>query len=188
MAEIGIDAPVRFIDARRAGSVLPLVEELLSDQVQFSGWSSLIEAAVENDNNTPLDEIDSINAVSPDKEELQVHEYHGEEVVMKDSIVDDVMNFKGVKGAALTDDMGDIVTSSIESGDVNDFVGFAAGVVKVFEEVSDLGHVQSISLKGADEDNLSVFINDDQALGVQYSNRVSIRALKQQIDDLLQWS
>lgn len=106
---------------------------------------------------------------------------------MKDSIIDDVMNLKGVRGAVLTDDMGEIVTSSIESTEVNDFVGFVAGVVKVFEEVSDLGPVQNIVIKSSKEDNLSVFVGGDQALGVQSSNRVSVRTLKQQIDDLLQW-
>lgn len=106
---------------------------------------------------------------------------------MKDSIIDDVMNFKGVRGAALTDEMGDVITSSIESPEMNDFVGFVAGVVKVFEEVSDLGKVQSVTIRGGQEDNLSVFLNGEQALGIQTANRVSVRALKQQVDDVLQW-
>jgi len=183
LQEMGIDAPVRFIDARRAGSVLPLVEELLRGKTEYSEWSELINQAAQRDSEITFDEVEE----ETDDTHFAIQEYLGEEVVMKDSIIDDVMNFKGVRGAVLTDEMGDIVTSSIETSEVNDFVGFVAGVVKVFEEVSDLGQVQSIILKSNTEDNLSVFLGGEQALGLQSSNRVSVRALKQQVDDLLQW-
>lgn len=183
LQEMGIDAPVRFIDARRAGSVLPLVEELLRDKTEYRDWSELINEAAQRDSDITFDEVEE----ETDDTHFAIQEYLGEEVVMKDSIIDDVMNFKGVRGAVLTDEMGDIVTSSIETSEVNDFVGFVAGVVKVFEEVSDLGQVQSIVLKSNKEDNLSVFLGGEQALGIQSSNRVSVRALKQQVDDLLQW-
>jgi signal recognition particle receptor subunit beta len=183
LQEMGIDAPVRFIDARRAGSVLPLVEELLRDKTEYREWSELINEAAQRDSDITFDEVEE----ETDDTHFAIQEYLGEEVVMKDSIIDDVMNFKGVRGAVLTDEMGDIVTSSIETSEVNDFVGFVAGVVKVFEEVSDLGQVQSIVLKSNKEDNLSVFLGGEQALGIQSSNRVSVRALKQQVDDLLQW-
>ncbi|QEQ98214.1 GTP-binding protein [Neptunomonas concharum] len=183
LQEMGIDAPVRFIDARRAGSVLPLVEELLRGKTEYSEWSELINQAAQRDSEITFDEVEE----ETDDTHFAIQEYLGEEVVMKDSIIDDVMNFKGVRGAVLTDEMGDIVTSSIETSEVNDFVGFVAGVVKVFEEVSDLGQVQSIILKSNTEDNLSVFLGGEQALGIQSSNRVSVRALKQQVDDLLQW-
>lgn len=185
LAEIGIDAPVRFIDGRKASRVLPLVEELLQDKVAFQDWGRLISDAAQQEQETPPDDLQASDTQA--QEHLEIHEYHGEEVVMKDSIIDDVMNFKGVRGAALTDEMGDVITSSIESPEMNDFVGFVAGVVKVFEEVSDLGKVQSVTIRGGQEDNLSVFLNGEQALGIQTANRVSVRALKQQVDDVLQW-
>lgn len=182
LEEMGINARVRFIDARKAASVLPVVEEILQDKVRFNEWAELAKRAIANDAEHEEE------WVPVDASSYEIQDYRGEEVVMKDSIVDDVMNFKGVKGAALTDDMGDVVTSSIESGEVNDFVGFVSGVVKVFEEVSDLGKVQSVSLRSAKEDSITVFLNDsEQVLGIQSSNRVSLRALKQQVDDLLQW-
>lgn len=185
LEEIGIDAPVRFIDGRKASRVLPLVEELLQDKVAFQDWGRLISDAAQQEQETPPDDLQASDTQA--QEHLEIHEYHGEEVVMKDSIIDDVMNFKGVRGAALTDEMGDVITSSIESPEMNDFVGFVAGVVKVFEEVSDLGKVQSVTIRGGQEDNLSVFLNGEQALGIQTANRVSVRALKQQVDDVLQW-
>lgn len=184
LQDIGIDAPVRFIDGRRAESVLPLVQELLNNKTRFDDWPSLVARAKEKDSHLVLDEAE---APADDGQHFAIQDYHGEEVVLKDSIIDDVMNLKGVRGAVLTDEMGDIITSSIEDSEVNDFVGFVAGVVKVFEEVSDLGQVQSIMLKSGKDDNLSVFIGGEQALGIQSSNRVSARVLKQQVDDLLQW-
>ncbi len=175
--ELGINASIRFIDARHGRQVISLVEELLVDKVTFNDWAGLSER---------MDETEDADQVTP-VQQYVIQEYQGEEVIMKDSIVDDVMNVKGVRGAALTDEMGDIVSSSIESGEVNDFVGFVAGIAKVFEEVSDLGAVQSIMIKSSQEDNLSVFLGAENALGVQSSNRVSLRALKQQVEDLLQW-
>jgi signal recognition particle receptor subunit beta len=181
--ELGIDATVRFIDARRGSSVLPVVEELVGDQVSFDGWSELINGALTSEEQMVFQEVE----LEQEEDRFAIQDYLGEEVVMKDAIIDDVMNLKGVRGAVLTDDMGEIITSSIESTEVNDFVGFVSGVVKVLEDVSDLGPVQSIIIKSNTEDNLSVFVGGEQALGVQSSNRVSVRALKQQVDDLLQW-
>jgi signal recognition particle receptor subunit beta len=178
LEELGIDAQIRFIDARYGQQVLSLVEELLSERVTFKDWPSVYAR---------IDEPEIEETPTSSDQQYAIQEYQGEEIIMKDSIVDDVMNVKGVRGAALTDDMGDIVSSSIESGDVNDFVGFVAGIAKVFEEVSDLGAVQSIMIKSSQEDNLSVFLGSENALGVQSSNRVSLRALKQQVEDLLQW-
>ena len=181
--EFGIDAPIEFIDARLGCSVLPLVQRILEERMSFDDWPSLYERAAERDSERIVQETD----VQPQESDFEVDSYQGDTVVVKDSIVDDVMNFQGVRGAALTDEMGEIVTSSIESQEVNDFVGFIAGLVKVFEETSDLGTVQSVVLKSTKEDNLSVFFKGDQTLGVQSSNRVSVRTLKQQVDDVLQW-
>lgn len=178
LEELGINAQIKFIDARYGQQVLSLVEELISERVTFNDWPSVYAR---------IDEPEIEETPTSSDQQYAIQEYQGEEIVMKDSIVDDVMNVKGVRGAALTDDMGDIVSSSIESGDVNDFVGFVAGIAKVFEEVSDLGAVQSIMIKSSQEDNLSVFLGSENALGVQSSNRVSLRALKQQVEDLLQW-
>ncbi len=184
LLEMGFEASGRFIDARKASSVLPLVEELVGDRVTFDGWSELVSQALGSEEEVLFEEVE----LKQDDAHFAIQDYLGEEVVMKDSIIDDVMNLKGVRGAVLTDDMGEIITSSIESTDVNDFVGFVAGVVNVFEEASGLGSVQNICIKSNKEDNLSVFIGGEKALGVQSSNRVSVRTLKQQVDDLLQWS
>jgi hypothetical protein len=156
---------------------------MLADKMSFDGWSQLLEDATIRDENRVLEETD----VQPEEPHYEVDTYQGAEIVVKDSIVDDVMNFQGVRGAALTDSMGEVITSSIESSEMNDFVGFVSGVITVFEEASDLGQVRSVSLKSSTEDNVSVFFKGDQTLGVQTSNRVSIRTLKQQVDDLLQW-
>ncbi|WP_293266904.1 ATP/GTP-binding protein [Neptunomonas sp.] len=184
LQELGIDAAVRFIDARKASSVLPLVKELVGELVSFDSWSDLTNQALSNEKDMVFEEV----VPEQDDAHFAIQEYIGEEVVMKDAIIDDVMNLKGVRGAVLTDDMGEIITSSIESPEVNDFVGFVAGVVKVFEEASGLGSVHNICVKSNTEDNLSIFVGGDKALGVQSSNRVSVRTLKQQVDDLLQWS
>ncbi|HFC53983.1 MAG TPA: hypothetical protein ENJ43_06080, partial [Gammaproteobacteria bacterium] len=51
-----------------------------------------------------------------------------EKVVMKESIVDDVMKIRGVKSAALVSAMGDIIRSTIDDVEFNEFISFFSGI------------------------------------------------------------
>lgn len=110
-----------------------------------------------------------------------------EKVIMKESIVDEVMNIKGVKSAALVSSMGDITTSSIEDVEFNEFISFLSGIAKAFENTSNLGELKSVTLKSSVEDNLTIYLEDEQTLCVVSSGKVSVRMLNQQIDNVLQW-
>ena len=181
--ELGLDADVRFIDARRKTDLIGLLQTFIGDETEATDWQRLhTDAAAQ---------CSEANAEPPANQpaaEPEVSDYHGENIVMKDSIVDDVLNIKGVEGAALATAMGDIITSSLDNTELDDFVGFMAGIVPVFEQVADLGQVQSVVLKSENEDNLSVYVEEEQVLGVVSSNRTSVRILRQQLDDMLQWS
>ncbi len=110
-----------------------------------------------------------------------------EKVVMKESIVDEVMNIKGVKSVALVSSMGDITASSIEEAELNEFISFLSGISKAFEKTSNLGGLKSVTLKSSAEDNLTLYLEDEQTLGVVSGGKISVRMLNQQIDNVLQW-
>ncbi len=110
-----------------------------------------------------------------------------EKVIMKDSIVDEVMKIKGVKSAALVSSMGDITASSIEDAEFNEFISFLSGIAKAFENTANLGELKSMTLKSSVEDNLTIYLEDEQTLCVVSGGKVSVRMLNQQVDNVLQW-
>ncbi|MBU0498623.1 MAG: ATP/GTP-binding protein [Gammaproteobacteria bacterium] len=110
-----------------------------------------------------------------------------EKIVMKEEIVQEVMGLRGVKGAALVSSLGDIVESTVEDGQLMEFISFLAGVAPTFEEAANLGRVTEVILKSPRDDVITLYVEDEQALGVVADNRTSVRILKQQIYDMLQW-
>lgn len=177
VAELGLEAEVHFIDGRRRSDLARMLSPFLAEQIPAERWQPLL---VQDD--LPEERSDAVG------EPVAVAEYLGDNIIMKDSIVDDLLNIKGVQGAVLADAMGDIITSSLDDSVMDDFIGFMAGMVPVLEQASDFGQVRSVVLKSDKSDNLSVFVEEAQVLGVLSANRASVRILHQQIDDLLQWS
>ncbi len=110
-----------------------------------------------------------------------------ERVILKESIIDDVMKIRGVKGAALVSAVGDVMGSTIDDAEFNEFVGFLSGMARAFESTANLGRLRGIALKGNREDNLVLYSEEEQTLCVLSSARVPVRQLNQQIDNLLQW-
>ncbi len=110
-----------------------------------------------------------------------------EKVIMKDSIVDEVMKIKGVKGAVLMDAMGDVIASSFEDAGLMEFIGFFSGIAKAFENAANLGELRSVTLKSSSEDNLTLYLTDEQVLCILSGGRISVRMLNQQIDNVIQW-
>ena len=62
-----------------------------------------------------------------------------------------------------------------------------AGMVPAFQAASAFDNARSILVKSPSGNNLSIFIEDDQVLGVLSAQRTSVRTLKQQVEDILQW-
>lgn len=110
-----------------------------------------------------------------------------EKVVIKDTIVQKAMQIRGVKGITLSTSMGDIVESTITDAQVMEFMGFLAGVVPSVERAANMGRINEVILKGSGEDLVIVYVEDEQSLGIIAENRTSVRILKQQIADMLQW-
>ena len=68
------------------------------------------------------------------------------------------------------------------------FIAFLSGITSSFTETSNIGEVHRIMMRGPNDDNLTVFVEKERSLGVRSEKGISIPALSQQIEDMLQWS
>ncbi|WP_372833820.1 hypothetical protein, partial [Pontibacterium sp.] len=118
---------------------------------------------------------------------VEIDDYHGEQVVIKENVVNGLLNIEGVEGLAATDINGDLITSSLEGSQLENFIALASGIVQDQGENSALGQVNNVVFRDRSENNLSVFVWEGMALGVVSSRKTSTRMIRQQVNDLLQW-
>ena len=98
-----------------------------------------------------------------------------------------LLKIEGVEGLAATDINGDLITSSLEGSQLENFIALASGIVQDQGENSALGQVNNVVFRDRSENNLSVFVWEGMALGVVSSRKTSTRMIRQQVNDLLQW-
>lgn len=178
LKELGKEASVCFIDGRRKSDLLGLVELILEGQSDYSEWATLKRLAEAEQKDM---EFVSNGA------ELEIDEYQGEQVVIKESVVNGLLKIEGVQGLAATDANGDLVTSSLEGSQLENFIALVSGIVQDQGENSSLGQVNNVVFRDRNENNLSVFVWEGMALGVVSSRKTSTRMIRQQVNDLLQW-
>ncbi len=177
LAELEVEAAVCFIDGRRKSDMLGLVELILEGQSEFRDWATLKKLA----------EAEQRGVTFESEEDLEVDEYHGEEVVITESVVNGLHEIEGVLGLAATDSNGDLITSTLEANELENFVALVSGIVQDQGESSSLGQISSVVFRDRNEDNLSVFVWEGMALGVASTRKTSTRMIRQQVNDLLQW-
>lgn len=169
--EMGLFTPVLFIDARDPSSVLTVVEELLDHREKNIDWSALGERL-------------EVNSTMPGAEKK-------DEIAQEDdvSLMDAALNTRGIVGAIHLDDQRNIVSSKIENTHNREILRAMVNLVSALEKKAGfLGHIDDLILCGKDQETLSVFVDDEQALGLCSDRELSINVVKQQAADLLQWS
>ncbi len=114
-------------------------------------------------------------------------DYGQENTQMEESVIDNVLKIRGVKNAILVSNVGEVITSTINNVEFNEFIGFFAGIAEAFENNANLGNLISITLKSNKEDNLTLYKGDEQTLCILSSRKTPVRQLNKQVDDLLQW-
>lgn len=167
LEQLGVSASVLFADARDHEQLLQLLHKALPEVV-----------AAPNMPVTPTSHDAPQSAPAPYQESIK----------MKDTILNDVMKIRGVTGAILANPMGDILNSSNEDPALEEYLGYIAGMIPAFQSASSFDTARSIHLKSQQGENLTVFIEQEQILGVLSAQRASLRSVKQQVEDLLQWS
>lgn len=187
--QLGLQAKIFRLDVREKSHMLHVVTEIINPSPDFSDQdltSINLPEPVEQPPATAPDPIpptskETTTATTPTPKNT-------EKTVMKETIVNDIMKIRNISGVTLTNTMGEQVASNIDDEQLNEFIAFVAGMMPSFEDTADLGTVQSVILRSNTEDNIGVFLEEENALGVVFNKKLSLPNLRQQISDSVQWS
>ncbi|HIO93288.1 MAG TPA: hypothetical protein EYG68_10675 [Leucothrix mucor] len=204
LKELKLDAEVRFVDARDRHEVEQLVHALMGRIVSASAIVSPDDVGVIVDEKIVVEEqgllkeaisesniiedaavIDNVQEEQPD--EAALANSSADVLNLDEKTLGNVATLEGVNGVTLTNSIGELLHSTINDDDINEFIAFLSGITPVLEEASNMGTIHRIMLRGPDDDNLTVFVEQERSLGVSSSKAVSVPALSQKIEDMLQW-
>lgn len=128
-----------------------------------------------------LEKVQKTETTEPKKEAFS------SKILLTEKSMSAVAKINGVTGVSLTNDMGELMDTTVFDDDMNEFIAFLSGITPSIQEAAGLGEIHRIMLRGADDDNLTVFVEDERSLGVTSLQKTSVPALSQQIEDMLQW-
>ena len=132
--------------------------------------------------NSPIDSIETVPQADHSNPATAISG-----VLFSDEVLERVQKLQGVTGVMLSDDMGEILHSSIVDEQITDFSAFLASVTPMIAEALAMGSINRVTLKSTQEDNLNVFLEKDQSLTIASHRRTSVPVLTQQVEDVLQW-
>ncbi len=181
LRSLEIEASVMFVDAREKNDMMTLLEASLQ-LIPQSGFSDISKVKIDN----PVEVTDTLEPLA-EVIDTKTYESH-DKILLTEKSMKQVQKIKGVKGVTLTNSMGELLQSTIDDDQMNEFIAFLSGIAPSFENTANIGEVHRIMLRGPKDDNLTVFVEKDRSLGVRSEKRISIPALSQQIEDMLQWS
>jgi signal recognition particle receptor subunit beta len=171
LKEMGLFTTVLFIDARDPSSVLEVIKELLDHKEKGIDWEAMGERL----------EVNSTMPGAVKQDEVA----QTEDI----SLMDAALNTRGIVGAIHLDDKREVLSSKIENPHNREILKAMVNLVSALEKKAGfLGHIEDLILCGKDQETLSVFVDEEQALGLCSDRELSINVVKQQAADLLQWS
>jgi len=179
LKDLGIQARVVPVDARERTQVVTLLEHLIYPDLH----PEIVEEVI-------AEEADSAEETTASTVEEAIAEnvYAAEETFKLDeNSLEQIAQLKGVSGVSLSNAYGEMLHSTIDDEDVNEFIAYLSGITPSLEEAADLGRIHRIMLRSPSDDNLTVFVEKEKALGVSSAHKVSVPALSQQVEDMLQW-
>jgi len=193
LKELNLDAEVRFIDARKKSDVEQLVHTLVADiiataektvimkesNVVSENASAVADMSVKDD----IIEKSSVNLVDVEPPAASLDEV----LELNETSLQQVATLKGVNGVTLTNSIGELLHSTINDDDINEFIAFLSGITPVLEDATNMGAIHRIMLRGPHDENLTVFVEEERSLGISSNKAVSVPALSQKIEDMLQW-
>ena len=170
-----INASAMFVDARNKNDMMNLLE------TSFQSFSQ---------NEFSENQIDGSDlSIEPFSMDIDTKPYESlDTILLTEKSLENVQKIEGVLGVTLTNSMGELLQSTIDDNEMNEFIAFLSGITSSFAETSNIGEVHRIMMRGPNDDNLTVFVEKERSLGIRSEKRISIPALSQQIEDMLQWS
>ena len=199
LKELNLDAEVKFIDARKKVDVEQLVHVLVASIKASSEEEKVtVEEAVEELGivaEKPPAIVDSLigndvveQSLVERSVDVESQEASLDEVLdLDEASLQQVATLKGVNGVTLTNSIGELLHSTINDDDINEFIAFLSGITPALEDASNMGTIHRIMLRGPHDENLTVFVEEERSLGVSSDKAVSVPALSQKIEDMLQW-
>lgn len=172
LAELEIKAPLFFIDARRAEDIHMLIDEVLQTN----------KPAAQNIENSSTWETE---------EEMSIDELFSTAPhfsVFTTELVSDIEKIEQVTGTALINNENQTEYSSLEQAELDILQQFSSEIPRVRRRVYDFGDVESFNLSTPSGDHYTVLITDEQLLGIHCKGQLSLLSLKQEINNLMQWS
>ena len=191
LENLGIDADVIAIDARKREDVTRLFHTLLNIPSEKK-LDKKDEDALASPSQPVADNQDE--PITPPKQQVQVkppevaQQFTVEEhIELNEAMLPKISCISGVKGVSLSTSMGELISSTIDDEELNEFLAFLSGISSEVENTLNRGKIHRIMLRSPNDDNLTLFIEQDKSLGISSERIKSIQALSQQIEDMLQW-
>ncbi|WP_286240291.1 GTP-binding protein [Neptuniibacter halophilus] len=171
---MGLFTTVIFIDARDPSSVLKVVKELVGAREKNINWPEL-KQRLEVNSTMPGAEAEAEGAAKAQSEEI--------------SLLDAALNTRGINGAMHLGEDRQVISSNVQHKESRDLLKSMVNLVAALEKKAGfLGHIDDLVLCGPQQETLSVFVEKEQALGLVSDKDLSIKVVKEQASDLLQWS
>ncbi len=178
LKEKGVLAPILFIDARKSMDVMDLVVSSLNQESNID-WAEVSHRVA-------MTELKNRN---PDPDSPQFEWLRKTRDVPKISIIEAAMQVRGISCATHLDKKFNLIDSSHKEMECNNLFRSLAKLAAAIEsKAPQLEPVRNISLHAPRKDSVSVFIEPDQALGLLTLPPLTHKQIRQQAEDLLQWS
>lgn len=175
---MGLFTTVIFIDARDPSSVLKIVKELVGHREKNIDWKGLGKR-LEVNSTMPRIEVEG-------DQEKEASKGEADDPV---SLLDAALNTRGITGAIHLGADRKVLSSNVSNKQNKDLLRSMVNLVSALEtKASFMGHIEDLVLCGPQQETLSVFVEEEQALGLCSEKDLSINVVKQQAVDLLQWS
>ena len=178
MEQLGLEAEIINIDPRQKQDVLNLVHKVL-ELTPIEREEPEEEQNIEVQTSIPLDLAEDIKPQSPRTTESNFE--------LNQKSMAAINGLSGVTGVSITSELGELIDSTIEDEPLNQFIAYLSGITPNLEEIAELGPINKIMLRGPEDDNLTVFVEETRSLGVCSERSVSVPALSQTVEDMLQW-
>lgn len=183
MEQLGLTAEIINIDPRQKQDVLNLVHKVLDlkpiEREQVVGTEYLSENVAKDSLVTTLSPLQQLPPPLPRSAESSFE--------LNQKAMAAINGLRGVTGVSITSELGELVDTTIEDESLNQFIAYLSGITPNLAEMAGLGSINRIMLRGPEDDNLTVFVEAERSLGVCSERAVSVPALSQQVEDMLQW-
>lgn len=179
MEQLGLEAEVVNIDPRTKGDVLKLVYQVL-DLSPAAETTDVLNQS----HQTPFTDESPAPILLQEKQSPRTAENH---LQVNQKAMAAINGLPGITGVSITSELGELVDSTIDDESLNQFIAYLSGITPNLIDAAELGPIHRIMVRGPEDDNLTVFVEDERSLGVCSERSVSVPALSQQVEDMLQW-